>query len=163
RLCHWVAAGSLLVLTMSGLAIFRAFPSFGAKIPEHVLLDVPSAVTLGGWLGGALQWHLTFMWVFTATGAVYVVYHLASANVSQVAFRRADVAGVAPMVRHYLLRAPAPTETGTYNPLQKLAYTVVLALGAVSVATGAALWKPVQLGWLVALLGGFRLVRAWHF
>jgi len=34
RLCHWVNAISLFVMVGSGLQIFRAFPSFGAKIPE---------------------------------------------------------------------------------------------------------------------------------
>jgi cytochrome b subunit of formate dehydrogenase len=31
RLCHWVNAASLLVMAGSGLQIFRAFPSFGAR------------------------------------------------------------------------------------------------------------------------------------
>jgi thiosulfate reductase cytochrome b subunit len=39
----------------------------------------------------------------------------------------------------------------------------VLGLGLALVVTGAAFYKPVQLSWLVASLGGFRLVRAWHF
>ena len=34
RFCHWANAVSMLVLAMSGLQIFTAFPSFGAKIPE---------------------------------------------------------------------------------------------------------------------------------
>src|SRR6266566_9004218 len=58
RITHWLNAISLFVLVASGLRIFRAFPSFGPKIPEKVLLDIPKSLTLGGWLGGALQWHL---------------------------------------------------------------------------------------------------------
>src|ERR1700730_5416745 len=54
RITHWVNAISLFVLVASGLRIFRAFPSFGPKIPENVLLDIPKLLTLGGWLGGAL-------------------------------------------------------------------------------------------------------------
>ena len=68
RLCHWVNAVSLFVMVGSGLQIFRAFPSFGAKIPQKDLLNWPKAFALGGWLGGALQWHLTFMWIYIATG-----------------------------------------------------------------------------------------------
>jgi thiosulfate reductase cytochrome b subunit len=49
------------------------------------------------------------------------------------------------------------------DPAQKLAYTTALALGAVLVITGFALYKPVQLSWLVATLGGLRLTRIWHF
>ena len=69
RITHWVNAISLFVMVTSGLRIFRAFPSFGPKIPEKVLLDIPKSLTLGGWLGGALQWHFTFMWFFAASGA----------------------------------------------------------------------------------------------
>ena len=50
RLCHWVNALALLVLVFSGLQIFRAFPSFGAKIPQKDLLHWPRAYALGaGW------------------------------------------------------------------------------------------------------------------
>ena len=38
RLCHWINAVALFVLIGSGLQIFRAFPSFGAKIPQKDLL-----------------------------------------------------------------------------------------------------------------------------
>ena len=68
RLCHWVNAVSLFVMVGSGLQIFRAFPSFGAKIPQKDLIHWPKAFALGGWLGGALQWHLTFMWIYIGNG-----------------------------------------------------------------------------------------------
>jgi hypothetical protein len=45
-LCHWVNAVSLFVMVGSGLQIFRAFPSFGAKIPQKDLLDWPKALAL---------------------------------------------------------------------------------------------------------------------
>src|SRR6202162_717783 len=80
RITHWVNAISLFVLVTSGLRIFRAFPSFGPKIPEKVLLDIPTSLTLGGWLVGALQWHFTFMWVFAVSGVVYVVYQIVSGH-----------------------------------------------------------------------------------
>src|SRR5271163_4875348 len=54
RLCHWVNAVALFVMIGSGLQIFRAFPSFGAKIPQKDLLNWPKAFALGGWLYGAL-------------------------------------------------------------------------------------------------------------
>lgn len=39
----------------------------------------------------------------------------------------------------------------------------VIGLGALAVISGLALCKPVQLYWLARMLGGFRLVRIWHF
>jgi len=163
RLSHWAAAIAVVVLVMSGLEIFAAFPSFGSKVPQRDLLALPEAVRLGGWLGGALQWHMTFAALLVAIGSIYAVYQAGSGNYRQVLFAGRDVPGLRPMVRHYLLRGPKPTEGGTYNPLQKLAYTAVLGLGVVLAVTGAALYKPVQFAWLVTILGGFRLVRIWHF
>jgi len=86
RLCHWVNVVSLFVLVGSGLQIFRAFPSFGAKIPQKDVLHWPKAFALGGWLGGALQWHLTFMWIYMATGLLYLGYQIFSGNYKQILF-----------------------------------------------------------------------------
>jgi Ni/Fe-hydrogenase b-type cytochrome subunit len=163
RLSHWISALAIGILIGSGLQIFAAFPSFGDKVPEHVLFIPPSSILLGGWLGGALQWHLTFAWIFAGAGIAYVVYQIGSGNYRQVLFVRGDVPAVLPMVRHYFLFGPKPPQHATYNALQKLAYTSALALGALLVITGLALYKPVQLSPVVAMLGGFRLVRVWHF
>jgi thiosulfate reductase cytochrome b subunit len=161
RLCHWLVALAVPVLIASGLEVFAAFPSFGDKMPPGDWPVPPVGLRLGGWLGGAWRWHLTFAWVLAGSSLVYAVYQLKTGNYHQVLFTPRDVSGVWPMIRH-LLR-PKPFQGDTYNPLQKLAYTVVIALLLVLLATGVALLKPVQLGWLVSLLGGFRLARMWHF
>jgi Ni/Fe-hydrogenase b-type cytochrome subunit len=163
RFCHWVNAVSLFAMAGSGLQIFRAFPSFGAKIPEKDLLHWPRAYALGGWLGGGLQWHLTFMWIYIGTGLFYVVYQVFSGNYRQVLFLPRDAHGVWPMLRYYFLFGPKPESIQPYNPLQKLAYTSAIGLGVLSVLTGLAIWKPVQLSWLAWLMGGFHLARVWHF
>src|SRR5580692_10272485 len=80
RFCHWLNSVSLFVMAASGLRIFRAFPSFGPKIPERDLLHVPGSLTLGGWLGGGLQWHMTFAWIYVATGVFYFGYQILSGN-----------------------------------------------------------------------------------
>jgi thiosulfate reductase cytochrome b subunit len=163
RLPHWAGGAAWVILALSGLEIFRAFPSFGDKIPQQDLFAVPRAATLGGWLGGAIQWHFTFAWVLTAAAILYLGGQLLSGNLRQVLFRPADGRGVWPMARHYFLRGPKPEWEGTYNPLQKLAYTGALALLGLSLVTGFALLRPVQLSWLVSALGGFRVVRVLHF
>ena len=60
-------------------------------------------------------------------------------------------------------RAPKPDWPGAYNPLQKLAYTITLAAGALAALTGLCLLQPVQLAPVVALFGGFQGVRIGHF
>jgi Ni/Fe-hydrogenase b-type cytochrome subunit len=163
RLCHWAQAIALAVLIPSGLEIFNAFPSFGDKIPERDLFESPAFMRLGGWLGGALQWHFTFAWLLIVSLIVYVLYQAISGNRRQVLFARRDVSGVWPMARHYFLFGPKPEVREVYNPLQKLAYTSAIAFTILSVVTGLALYKPVQLSWLVTGLGGIRFVRIWHF
>ncbi len=74
RLAHWVGAVAVVVMITSGLQIFRAFPSFGPKIPQNNFWIPPRSIALGGWLGGALQWHLTFLWFFVGSGLLYVIY-----------------------------------------------------------------------------------------
>ncbi len=163
RLCHWVNTISLFVMVGSGFRIFQAFPSFGAKIPQKDLLHWPGIFSLGGWLGGALQWHLTFMWIYLTTGLLYIGYQVFSGNYRQVLFAQRDIPGVWPVARHYFFFGSKPPLGETYNPLQKCAYTVAIGLGGLSVLTGFAIWKPVQFSWLAWMMGGFHWARLWHF
>jgi len=163
RLCHWVNTVALFVMVGSGLQIFRAFPSFGAKIPQKDLLHWPKAFAIGGWLGGALQWHLTFMWIYMATGILYLGYQIFSGNYRQILFTPRDIPGVWPMVKHYFFFGEKPPVREAYNPLQKHAYTTAIGLGVLSVLTGLVVWKPVQFSWLGWIMGGFHWARIWHF
>jgi len=163
RVCHWTIALALAVVIPSGLEVFAAFPSFGDKIPQIDLIVPPSALRLGGWLGGALQWHVTFAWLLTMAMASYIGYQAITRNGRQVLFVTRDIGGVCPMVRHYLFLGPKPAIAEIYNPLQKMAYSAVVLLALLGILTGFALYKPVHLSWLVDAMGGFRMVRVWHF
>ena len=50
-----------------------------------------------------------------------------------------------------------------FNGAQQLAYTSVVLMGAGSLATGLAIYKPTQLAWLTNLLGGYEWARWEHF
>jgi thiosulfate reductase cytochrome b subunit len=54
-------------------------------------------------------------------------------------------------------------QAGRYNAIQRLAYVVVLLLGMLAVASGLALWKPVQMSTLAVALGGYEAARRLHF
>jgi Ni/Fe-hydrogenase b-type cytochrome subunit len=163
RFAHWLNAIALFVLIGSGLRIFLAFPSFGPKIPQRNFIDVPPQFTLGGWLGGALQWHFTFMWVFVGTGILYVAYQLITGHFRQVLFTPRDLPGLWPVARHYFLFGKKPELKEPYNPLQKLAYTSTIFFGVASSLTGIVLYKPALFAWLGFLMGGYHLARIWHF
>jgi thiosulfate reductase cytochrome b subunit len=163
RVCHWVNAIALFVMIGTGLRIFIAFPGFGPKIPQRDLLTVPESLTIGGWLGGALQWHFTFMWIFVGTGLLYLAYQIFTGHFRQVLFMPRDVRGVWPMARHYFLFGERPALAEPYNALQKLAYTAAVLFGVLSTVTGVVLFKPVQFQGLAAVFGGFHYTRIWHF
>jgi thiosulfate reductase cytochrome b subunit len=98
-----------------------------------------------------------------AVGLVYVLYLAGSGEWRSLLFRPRDVPGALAMTQYYLhLRAEHPPQ-GKHNPLQKLAYTSIVLVGALAVLSGFAMYKPVQLAWLTTLFGGFQLARFWHF
>lgn len=175
RITHWLSALSIFILIGSGLQIFLAFPSFGPKIPQRNLVEIPrafhlfspgswiKAFSLGGWLAGGEMWHFTFMWIFLGCGVIYVLFLLFSGRYQSMLFTPRDAHGLWPMARYYFLFGTRPALHEQYNPLQKLAYTLVLLLAIVSVLSGLVLYNPVQFSWLALLMGGFYYARIWHF
>ena len=153
RLTHWVGAVAMICMIASGWQIYNASP-----ILPFVF---PASLTLGGWLAGAIAWHLASMWVLIADGALYLAYGLASGH-----FRR-DFFPITPgTLAHDVWRAlrfRLDHRLGHYNAVQKLLYAGVLAVALLTVAAGRSIWKPVQLGWLTGLFGGYPTARAIHF
>src|SRR5436305_1844172 len=70
RVVHWINALAMILMIMSGWQIYNASPLFSFKFA--------SAITLGGWLGGALLWHFAAMWLLMINGLVYVVLGFAT-------------------------------------------------------------------------------------
>jgi thiosulfate reductase cytochrome b subunit len=52
---------------------------------------------------------------------------------------------------------------GKFNGAQRIAYTGVILMGAGSLLTGLAIYKPTQLHVVTALLGGYEMARWLHF
>ncbi len=153
RLTHWLNAACMVCMFMSGWAIYNASPLFSFRFPV--------SLTVGGWLGGALAWHFAFMWLLLINGAIYVLYGLASRH-----FKRELLPIGIAALKHDLtdaLRFRLVHEKGVYNAVQRLMYWTVLAAGVLIVISGVAIWKPVQLQELVALLGGYDVARYVHF
>ncbi len=122
----------------------------------------PSSVTLGGWLAGGLLWHFAAMWLLIANGLVYVVIGLATGRLRRklLPIRPADVVRD---VAAALTGRLSHDDLARYNAVQKALYAGVLLAGVVIVASGFAIWKPVQLQELAALFGGYEGARLVHF
>ncbi|MDW8845095.1 cytochrome b/b6 domain-containing protein [Erwinia sp. MMLR14_017] len=153
RLCHWLNVLVMAGMVMSGWGIYNASPLFSFTFPQFL--------TLGGWLGGNLAWHLAVMWLLFVNALLYIVWGVLSGH-----FRRRFFpfsAGTVIRDTALALRFRLPHQHNDYNAVQKLLYVVVLLLGALLVLSGLAIWKPVQLDALVALFGGFDIARYVHF
>lgn len=169
RLTHWLTFVVLVGMITSGLQIYAAYARFGERggpyyqpnpFQDH---GFPGWSRLGGWLAGALNWHFALAWLLVGGGLLYVSYLAASGEWRALLFRPRDVRGAVEMQKYYLrIRKDHPPQ-GKHNPLQKVAYSFIIVLGALSVLTGFAIYKPTQLSWLLKLFGGFQAARYWHF
>jgi thiosulfate reductase cytochrome b subunit len=56
-----------------------------------------------------------------------------------------------------------PPPRRKFNAAQQFAYTSIIVMGAGSLLTGLAIYKPVQFSWLTTLLGGYEWARWAHF
>ena len=154
RITHWINALAILVMIGSGWQIYNASPLFPFTFPK--------GFTLGGWLAGGLLWHFAAMWLLIANGLVYVTLGLATGR-----FRR-TLLPIRPAEVVHDLRAAlggrlSHDDLTRYNAVQKLLYAGILLTGALIVASGFAIWKPVQLRELAALFGGYEGARLVHF
>ncbi len=154
RISHWVNVFAFLIMLLSGWRIYNASPIFDFRFPGEI--------TLGGWLGGAIQWHFAAMWLFAANGLAYLAYGLLSGHFRNkllpitIGAVLADVFGA---LRGRLAHA----DLSVYNAAQRAAYVSLILTLVLLVLSGLAIWKPVQLGWLAAAMGGFDNARVVHF
>lgn len=168
RWMHWFNFPILTVMIWSGLRIYWAYdvsrvPSirFGEEtlFPEGFY----EVLQLDRKLARGMAFHFSFGWLFLINGLLYVAYLAASREWKHLIPRLADIKKVPAVLLHDLgLRKEEP-EHGQYNVMQQLAYSGVIVLGFVAVATGFAIYKPVQLSWLTSIFGGYQSARLIHF
>ena len=154
RITHWINALAILVMVASGWRIYNASPLFGFRFPDEI--------TLGGWLAGALQWHFAAMWLLVLNGIVYVAYGIASGHFRRKLFPltpRAVLRDALAALRGKL----AHEDLAVYNAAQRAAYLVIILCLVILVFSGLAIWKPVQLQEIAALMGGYEGARLLHF
>ncbi|WP_321917966.1 MULTISPECIES: cytochrome b/b6 domain-containing protein [unclassified Paraburkholderia] len=155
RTTHWINAVAVVLMVTSGWQIYDASPVFAR-------LTFPASVTLGGWLGGALQWHFAIMWLLVANYLVYMFLNILSKRlwrkllpIRPGALARDLSAALRGKLKH--------EDLARYNAVQKLAYVVVIADIAIVILSGLAVWKSVQFPLLRTLMGGYDNARVVHF
>jgi Ni/Fe-hydrogenase b-type cytochrome subunit len=211
RFTHWINALALVILFMSGLQIFNAYPHlhWGDKAePDEAFFSIyaamdggtprgytelygwrwettgflgiqftemgpeprafPSWLTIPGyfWLAGGRRWHFFFAWLFVLNGLLYILYGLFCGHLRELVCRPRELRRAGSMIAYYLGLRPESPQEGSYNPLQKLAYTgVIFVLTPAIVLSGLAMSPElgVAFHWLPAMFGGRQSARSVHF
>jgi len=154
RLTHWLNALAVLVMVASGWRIYNASPLFDFRFANDI--------TLGGWLGGAIQWHFAAMWLLAANGLLYLLFNLSSGRLWRKFLPislRSMYADLGAALRGRLSHA----DPRLYNSVQRAAYLFVMLDILLLVLSGLVLWKSVQFPLLRELLGGYDTARYVHF
>jgi thiosulfate reductase cytochrome b subunit len=155
RIMHWINAISMILMVMSGWKIYNDEVIFG-------FLHFPDEITLGVWAQHALQWHFFIMWILVLNGLGYLAYGISTGRFRRLLLpiRLREI--IREMVAALTFRLKHADLTH-YNAVQKLLYVGVILIIILQVATGIAIWKPVQFSGLVSLFGGFQGARLVHF
>ncbi len=164
RWFHWINFPLLAIMIWSGLLIYWAYPIYHVGPLQFFPKSVFAALGIPFRLAEGMALHFFFMWLFVINGILYVAYTLISGEWrllvprSWSAFRDAWQ-----VVLHDLhLRKELPAQE-KYNAAQQLVYSGIVLMGIGSVLSGLAIYKPVQLGWLAAIMGGYPMARLIHF
>ncbi len=168
RWLHWISFPLLALMIWSGLLIYWANAIYGIKFFGYELFHFfPAgfydALGIPLRLAEGISLHFFFMWFFALNGMVYVLYLIFSGEWRALlpvpgSFKRAALVTLHDL--HVVEKLPPQ---GKYNDAQRIAYTGVILLGAGSIITGLAIYKPLQLFWLTWILGGYEWARWEHF
>jgi len=168
RWTHWVNFPVLAVMIWSGLFIYWANDAYGISIfgfsfikffPEWFY----DYFHISGRLAEGMAFHFLFMWFFFINGLLYILYTVFSGAWRELlpnkhSFKEAWLV----LLHDFRIRKTIPPQK-KYNAAQRIAYTAIIFMGIGSVATGLAIYKPVQFYWLCWLCGGYHFARILHF
>ncbi len=168
RWFHWINFPVLALMIWSGVWIYWANDVYRIGWGDHTLLkffpqSFYEAFGAASKLAKGMSWHFVLMWVFILNGVLYVSYTAISGEWRELLPNRHSFKEAIEVTLHDLGLRKGPLPMRKFNGAQQIAYTGVVLMGAGSVLTGFAIYKPVQFAWLTALLGGYEWARAEHF
>lgn len=149
RAIHWINIISLFGMMTSGLQIYNANPVFGGRDGWQI----PWLLTLGGWLAGGRNWHFTLMWIYGLNLLAYGVYILWTRR------WRDRFVGSNDLIA---LQASQNSKRRQYA-WHRLVYTSIIPILLLAIASGLAMYQPVQFYWLSSLFGDWQTLRTAHF
>jgi thiosulfate reductase cytochrome b subunit len=168
RWCHWINFPILALMIWSGLWIYWANDVYRLGLGSFTLFrffpdSFYKMLGINGRLAEGMAWHFFFMWFFALNGLVYLLYTIISGEWRYLVPSRQSFREAVLVTLHDLGLYKASLPARKFNGAQQIAYTSIILMGAGSLLTGVAIYKPTQFAWLTRLLGGYRAARFEHF
>lgn len=177
RWFHWINFPVLTLMIWSGLLIYWAHDVYRLGFGDHTLVKffpdwfyspkalqhTPLEYHLDHRLSEGMAWHFLFMWLFAINGLLYVIYTAVSGEWRYLLPNRHSLREAFHVVLHDLGLSKTPLPQRKFNGAQQFVYTSIIVMGAGSLVTGLAIYRPIQFAWLTALLGGYPMTRFIHF
>ncbi len=149
RIFHWVNIISLFGMLTSGLQIYNANPVFGGRAG----IQIPWLFTLGGWLAGGRNWHFAMMWVYGLNLFAYGIYILVTRRWRDRFVGDKDIKA---------LQGSSNSKRRKYA-WHRIIYTSIIPILLMAIASGLAMYQPVQFYCLSDLFGNWQSLRTVHF
>jgi thiosulfate reductase cytochrome b subunit len=168
RWMHWLNVPLLFGMVWSGLLIYWANDVYRISLGNWTLLHLfpdwfYNALNLDHRLAEGMSWHFAIMWLLAINGVCYVTYTFVSGEWRHLVPNRKSFREAWMVILHDLHLSKVEPPKRKFNGAQQFAYTGVVLMGACSLLTGLAIYKPTQLAWLTGLLGGYTWARWEHF
>ncbi|HEV3238287.1 MAG TPA: cytochrome b/b6 domain-containing protein [Gemmataceae bacterium] len=168
RWFHWINVPLLSLMMWSGVLIYWANDVYRIGWGNFTLFHFfpewfYEAFGLHHRLAEGMAWHFFFMWFFALNGLLYVTYTALSGEWRYLVPNRHSFREAWQVALHDLHLSKVEPPRRKFNGAQQIAYTSVILMGAGSLVTGLAIYKPVQFAWLTSILGGYPAARVEHF
>ena len=168
RWFHWINFPVLMVMIWSGILIYWANPVYRIGLGGFTLFHFfperfYSVFQIDHRLAEGMAWHFLFMWLFAINGLLYVLYTAVSGEWRHLLPNRNTLREAWQVVLHDLHLSKVKPSRRKFNGAQQIAYSSIIVMGAGSLVTGLAIYKPTQFAWLTTLLGGYAVARFFHF
>lgn len=168
RWFHWINFPVLMTMIWSGLLIYWANSVYRVGIGQKTLFRFfpewfYDQFSIPHRLGEGMAWHFLFMWIFAINGILYVLYTAFSGEWRYLLPGRNTLKEALQVVLHDLHVSKTPLPRKKFNGAQQIAYTSIVLMGAGSLVTGLAIYKPIQFAFISNLLGGYTIARFIHF
>ncbi|MBL0152601.1 MAG: cytochrome b/b6 domain-containing protein [Chitinophagaceae bacterium] len=168
RWFHWINFPVLAIMIWSGLLIYWANDVYRIGFGDTTLVkffpnSFYSSLKINNRLAEGMGYHFLFMWLFFLNGLAYVIYTAVSGEWKYLLPQKKSFREAWQVLLHDLRIRKGKPAQGKYNGAQRIAYTAIIVMGIGSLLSGLAIYKPVQLGWLCEMMGGYKSARVIHF